>query len=113
MKLQECGLAHSLELFYEDQLLGGLYLVSIGKMLFGESMVSLKPNASKICLAMLVQWARQHGGQVIDCQQQTHHLSSLGATPLSRRVFESILKSETEKQGFPWQEAPPRLTLWQ
>ena len=112
-KLHEGNLAHSLELFDQDQLLGGLYLVSLGKMLFGESMVSLKPNASKICLAMLVQWARQHGGQIIDCQQQTHHLISLGAAPVSRQVFESILKTEIEKQGFPWQETPPRLTLWQ
>ncbi|MDA0876546.1 MAG: leucyl/phenylalanyl-tRNA--protein transferase [Proteobacteria bacterium] len=111
-KLQDRGLSHSLELFREDRLVGGLYLVSIGRMLFGESMVSLEPNTSKICLAMLVQWAKEHGGQYIDCQQQTQHLEFLGAQPLTRQLFESVLTKETEKPGFPWQETPPRLTLW-
>ncbi|MGA1323421.1 MAG: leucyl/phenylalanyl-tRNA--protein transferase, partial [Burkholderiaceae bacterium] len=95
-----------------QRLLGGLYLVSIGQMLFGESMVSLEPNASKICLAMLVQWAKVHGGRFIDCQQQTQHLQFLGAQPMDRERFEAVLTKETEKPGFPWQEHPPRLTLW-
>ena len=113
LKLQESGLSHSLELFQGDRLTGGLYLVSIGKMMFGESMVSLEPNASKICLAMLVQWAKRNGGQYIDCQQQTQHLQSLGAQPISRRQFERNLEEEIAKPGFPWQETPPRLTLWE
>lgn len=112
-KLQERGLSHSLELFDGQRLLGGLYLVSIGQMLFGESMVSLEPNASKICLAMLVQWAKVHGGRFIDCQQQTQHLQFLGAQPMDRERFEAVLTKETEKPGFPWQEHPPRLTLWE
>ncbi|MES2205259.1 MAG: leucyl/phenylalanyl-tRNA--protein transferase [Pseudomonadota bacterium] len=85
--LHQQGLAHSVEAWEDDSLVGGLYGVNIGQMFFGESMFSLRPNASKIALAHLVDRLSSHGLNLIDCQQETSHLASLGASPISRDLF--------------------------
>jgi len=85
--LHRLGYAHSSEVWLDGQLVGGAYGVSIGQMFYGESMFARVTDASKIALAYLVQFLRQHGVQMIDCQQETGHLASLGAAPISRAAF--------------------------
>ena len=85
--LHRAGVAHSVEVWLDNELAGGLYCVQLGRMLFGESMFSLQTNASKIALAALVAYARQHAICLIDCQQNTPHLASLGAYEISRSAF--------------------------
>ena len=81
------GYAHSSELWFEDQLVGGAYGVAIGKMFFGESMFARVSDASKVALTALVRFLAAHGVDMIDCQQETHHLASLGATTIPRSEF--------------------------
>ncbi|MBU3628417.1 leucyl/phenylalanyl-tRNA--protein transferase [Polynucleobacter sp. AP-Reno-20A-A9] len=85
--LHEEGNAHSIAVIEDGQLTGGLYCVAFGSMVFGESMFSRKTNASKIALAALSAWCLVNEVQMIDCQQETAHLLSLGATPIPRKVF--------------------------
>jgi leucyl/phenylalanyl-tRNA--protein transferase len=85
--LHEQGNAHSIAIMEEGQLTGGLYCVSFGAMVFGESMFSRKTNASKIALAALSAWCLKNAVQMIDCQQETAHLLSLGAAPVPRAAF--------------------------
>jgi leucyl/phenylalanyl-tRNA--protein transferase len=86
-QLHRAGLAHSVETWIDGELAGGLYCVAIGQAVFGESMFSLARDASKIALAALVALCRQHGMRVIDCQQNTRHLASLGAAEIPRATF--------------------------
>jgi leucyl/phenylalanyl-tRNA--protein transferase len=86
---------HSFETHVDGELVGGLYGVSIGRMFFGESMFARRTDASKIALAALVAWCRAQDILWIDCQQQTGHLASLGAAPVSRREFEDHLRRVT------------------
>ena len=81
------GHAHSVEAWRDGRLAGGLYGVSIGRMFFGESMFALETDASKVALVQLVAMLSRAGLPVIDCQQETTHLSSFGARPISRREF--------------------------
>jgi leucyl/phenylalanyl-tRNA--protein transferase len=85
--LHRAGYAHSVEIRDGDALVGGLYGVSIGRMFYGESMFSRVPDASKCALAALVWTLREHGFSVIDCQQATSHLASLGAREIAREAF--------------------------
>jgi leucyl/phenylalanyl-tRNA---protein transferase len=85
------GLAHSFETYYEGELAGGLYGVSLGKAFFGESMFHLKTDASKIALAALVNWSLDHDFHFIDAQQSTSHLKSLGAEEIRRNEFLELL----------------------
>lgn len=85
--LHRAGYAHSSEVWLDGKLVGGAYGVSIGQMFYGESMFARVSDASKIALAYLVHFLRQHGVQMIDCQQETPHLASLGAAPISRKDF--------------------------
>ena len=85
------GAVHSVETWVGGRLVGGLYGVSIGRMFFGESMFSHASDASKIALAALVAFCRAHGIGLIDCQQNTDHLASLGAREISRSEFEHHL----------------------
>lgn len=85
--LHEAGFAHSVETWIHGELVGGLYCVGLGKSVFGESMFSLRPEASKFALAALVAFCRHHAITQIDCQQQTRHLASLGARAMPRRQF--------------------------
>lgn len=81
------GYAHSVETWMNGRLVGGLYCVGIGQAVFGESMFTQVPDASKIALAALVAFCRAHGISVIDCQQNTRHLASLGAREIPREQF--------------------------
>jgi leucyl/phenylalanyl-tRNA--protein transferase len=95
--LHRMGYAHSSELWHEDKLVGGAYGVSIGRMFYGESMFARTTDASKIALAYLVAFLNQNGVEMIDCQQETTHLASLGARPISRQDFLSHLKQAIEQ----------------
>jgi len=85
------GRVHSFETWVDGRLVGGLYGVAIGRMFFGESMFAWATDASKIALAALVAFCRHHGIVLIDCQQNTGHLASLGARELPRSAFEQHL----------------------
>ena len=86
-KLHDIGVAHSVEVWQEGELVGGLYGVSLGKFFFGESMFAKVSNASKTGFIHLVQELKEQGFELIDCQQGTAHLISLGAEPISRKDF--------------------------
>lgn len=81
------GCVHSFEAWIDGQLAGGLYGVGLGRMFFGESMFSRRADASKIALAALVCFCRTHDIRLIDCQQNTSHLASLGAREMPRAEF--------------------------
>ncbi len=85
--LHNLGHAHSIEVWLGDQLIGGLYGISIGQVFFGESMFSLKSNASKVGFAFLCNQLSSWGYQLIDCQVQSEHLNNLGASTISRKTF--------------------------
>ena len=85
--LHRQGFAHSSELWLDGELVGGAYGVSIGTMFYGESMFARVTDGSKVALAYLVHFLRQHGVELIDCQQETGHLASLGARPIPRKDF--------------------------
>ncbi len=85
--LSELGFAHSAEAFLGDQLVGGLYGVSLGRVFFGESMFARKPDASKVALVTLVRQLAAWGFDLIDCQMPTEHLASLGAREIPRAEF--------------------------
>lgn len=85
--LHRAGHAHSVETWIDGQLAGGLYCVALGRAVFGESMFARVTNASKIALAALVAFCRHHGIAMIDCQQNTQHLASLGAHEVPRVDF--------------------------
>ncbi len=93
------GHVHSVETWVNGELVGGLYGIHIGRMFFGESMFSHRTDASKIALAALVCFCRAHGLPVIDCQQETSHLASLGARPWPRGDFEAHLKQVVDESG--------------
>ena len=95
------GAVHSVETWIDGRLVGGLYGVSIGRMFFGESMFSHASDASKIALAALVAFCRAHGIGLIDCQQNTDHLASLGAREISRNEFEHHLALNLGAAGPP------------
>ena len=81
------GRVHSVETWIDGTLVGGLYFVNLGRMCFGESMFSHRSDASKIALAALVAACRARGIELIDCQQNTAHLASLGAHEMARADF--------------------------
>lgn len=91
----QAGRVHSFEVWMNKDLVGGLYGVSIGRMFFGESMFSRCTDASKWALAALVAACRRRGIEWIDCQQNTGHLSSLGAAEVPRADFVEHLNSTT------------------
>lgn len=85
--LHEVGFAHSVETWVDDELVGGLYGIALGKVFFGESMFMRRTDASKIAFAHLVAQLKRWQFELIDCQQKTEHLASLGAAPISRTDF--------------------------
>ena len=85
--LHRSGHAHSVETWVDGVLVGGLYCVAVGKAVFGESMFARSADASKIALAALVAFCRRNQIPMVDCQQNTRHLASLGAAELPRAVF--------------------------
>ena len=100
--LHQTGCAHSVETWVDGKLVGGLYCVSLGKAVFGESMFALVPDASKIALAALVAFCRQHHIAMIDCQQNTRHLASLGAHEIARAEFLQHVQVSREQKAPQW-----------
>lgn len=96
--LQKNGHAHSIECWEGDFLAGGLYGVSIGGVFFGESMFSLRDNASKVAMHALVQAALAWGIILIDCQVANPHLARLGAREVSRHIFCQVLRTGLHSQ---------------
>ena len=89
--LHESGWAHSIEVWDNGSLAGGLYGLCIGRVFFGESMFSATPNASKIALVGLTRHMLAHGLDLLDCQVVSPHLVTLGATTLPRPEFTAFL----------------------
>jgi leucyl/phenylalanyl-tRNA--protein transferase len=90
--LHHQGYAHSVEVWCDDELVGGLYGVALGQVFFGESMFHTKTDASKVAFVSLVEQLKIWGYQLIDCQVHTRHLESLGAEEINRRAFVKLLK---------------------
>lgn len=96
------GQVHSIETWINGQLAGGLYGISLGGMFFGESMFARATDASKIALAYLLRFLLKHNVEWIDCQQQTRHLASLGATALPRHHFLDHVSQAILAPSPPW-----------
>ncbi len=92
MRLHALGHAHSVEAWDGDELVGGLYGISVRRAFFGESMFSRKRDTSKICLAFLVEHLKSHGFILLDTQFITEHLKSLGAIEITRKQYERRLE---------------------
>ena len=88
------GHAHSIEIWQNDSLVGGLYGLLVGKMFCGESMISIANNASKVALAYLVTMRETLGFELIDCQVPSEHLLSLGAETITREKFVDLLLND-------------------
>ena len=92
-KLHEMGFAQSIEVWQNDELVGGLYGVDLGHIFCGESMFSKVPNASKIAFVTLVNYLKENNYKLLDCQVHNDHLEKLGAFEVRREVFMRVLKS--------------------
>ncbi len=92
-KLHKLGFAYSAETWQNNKLIGGLYGIKIGNIFFGESMFSLKSNASKFAFINFVDFLKKEGVVIIDCQVYTEHLESLGARMIVRNEFMKILQN--------------------
>lgn len=95
------GYAHSVEVWKDEQLVGGLYGIALGKMFFGESMFSKENNASKVGFITLVKYLIAKDYQLIDCQQETTHLKSLGGKNIPRRSFLKMVIENQEASTIP------------
>ncbi|MBP8184575.1 MAG: leucyl/phenylalanyl-tRNA--protein transferase [Pseudomonas sp.] len=96
-ELHRQGIAHSVEVWLGDELVGGLYGLAMGQLFFGESMFSRADNASKVGFATLVSHLQQWGFVLIDCQMPTEHLHSLGARAISRKDFAEYLQAHRDQ----------------
>ena len=108
-KLHELGRAHSVETYQGEQLVGGLYGVSLGKTFFGESMFHEVSDASKLALWALSQRLAKWNFDLIDCQMTTAHLLTLGAQEMPRAEFLKLVRESVVKKAPPsnWRMAPP------
>ncbi|MCK5355158.1 MAG: leucyl/phenylalanyl-tRNA--protein transferase [Methyloprofundus sp.] len=104
-RLHDEGHAHSIETWYQGELVGGLYGIAIGQVFFGESMFHRKTDASKVAFVSLVQQLSSWGYQLIDCQVHTQHLVSLGAEEIPRSHFATLLQQ--------YRHCQPHSTAWQ
>ncbi|QUM79723.1 leucyl/phenylalanyl-tRNA--protein transferase [Moritella sp. 5] len=104
LQLHEMGFAHSIEVWQDERLVGGLYGLYIGDIFCGESMFHTTTNASKIAFIGLQQHLAGMGCKLIDCQLHNEHLASLGATEISRDTFIKQLNNR---------DVTPNLHLWQ
>ncbi|MEL6636552.1 MAG: leucyl/phenylalanyl-tRNA--protein transferase [Bacteroidota bacterium] len=103
-QLYELGFAHSCEVWRGEELVGGLYGLALGKVFYGESMFARASNASKFGFISLVRYLRDRGYWLIDCQQKTDHLESLGGRSIPRAEFLEVMQKnviEPTDQG-PW-----------
>lgn len=104
-ELHRVGYAHSVEAWRDDELVGGLYGVSLGGVFFGESMFSLATDASKVAFVYLVRQLQAWGCSLIDCQLTTEHLLRFGAEEIPRYQFLALLADALT--------LPDRLGPWQ
>jgi leucyl/phenylalanyl-tRNA--protein transferase len=95
-RLHKLGFAHSVESWRDGELVGGLYGIGLGQVFFGESMFMRATDASKVALVRLVERLRAGGCRVIDCQQATGHLASLGAREIARMAFAQLLQDSIQ-----------------
>ena len=95
--LHELGIAHSFESYQDGELVGGLYGIALGQVFFGESMFHTVTDASKVAFYHLHQFLSSHNFELIDCQQETRHLMSLGAFSIPRSEFISELNVLTRE----------------
>jgi leucyl/phenylalanyl-tRNA--protein transferase len=95
------GVAHSVETWNDDRLVGGLYGVAIGRMFYGESMFSRSTDASKVALVALTRQLERWGFELIDCQMSTSHLASLGAREVPRAEFLERMRALARQPGVP------------
>lgn len=107
-RLHHSGVAHSVEVWREEELVGGLYGIALGRMFFGESMFSWADNASKVGFAHLVRQLQAWNFPLIDCQVANAHLFSLGAIEISRENFQRMLLDFTNRSALPgpWKLTP-------
>ena len=98
VKLHKMGYAKSYEVWEEDELVGGLYGIDLGHIFCGESMFSLKSNASKFALIRLNEELIKKNYKLIDCQVYTKHLASLGAEEISREDFLKIVIGNSQEE---------------
>lgn len=109
--LHRLGYATSIEVWHQDRLVGGLYGVYIGRAFFGESMFHTCSEASRMALLGLVTLLRQRGALLLDCQQETEHMTRMGAVMLSRAEFSSSLQKAVSMEDasgvcYPWTSRP-------
>jgi leucyl/phenylalanyl-tRNA--protein transferase len=97
LELHRRGYAHSVEVWEQDALVGGLYGLAIGQLFFGESMFSRADNASKVGFATLVERLKAWGFVLIDCQMPTEHLHSFGARAITRTTFADYLRQHLDQ----------------
>ncbi len=110
--LHRLGHAHAVETLWQGEPVGGLYCVNIGTMVFGESMYSLRPNASKVALAALVAFCALQGIESIDCQQETDHLALMGAKPMPATDFLAVVQHRVEHKSPTWEFNPQMWQSW-
>ncbi len=103
--LYEAGYAHSVSVYHNGTLIGGLYGISMGKFYFGESMFSTATDASKVALYYLVQYLKEYQFLMIDCQVPNAHLQSLGSRNIKRKEFTGYLQQ--------WGDYPQPENMWQ
>lgn len=98
-RLHATGDAHSIEVWEDDALVGGLYGVDSGGVFTGESMFHRRPNASKLALLFLIEHLRTRGSMLLDCQVMTPHMEALGAREITRGRFLDAL-ADAQAKGF-------------
>ena len=106
LDFHRAGFAHSVETWVDGRLVAGLYAVSIGRAVFGESMFTTMSDGSKVALAALVAWCRHHGIPFVDCQQNTPHLASLGAAEMPRSWLQQQVRLLAPQASPAWRFEP-------
>lgn len=109
--LNEMGLAHSIEIYADKELVGGVYGVAIGSFFAAESMFYRKTDASKAALLYLVSILESQGATFIDCQELNSHLESLGAIEISRKAFMKIQQDAIKKRPLVFPSGPLSIDL--
>ena len=104
--MHQRGYSHSIEVWKNQQLVAGLYCISLGQAVFGESMFTTVPDGSKIALAALLALCKAQGVAWIDCQQNTTHLASLGAAPIGRTDFLNKVQAAKALPPVDWRFTP-------
>lgn len=101
LALHNEGIAHSVEVWLNNELVGGLYGLALGRCFFGESMFSTATDASKVAFIYLCNQLREWGYAIIDCQVENPHLFTLGAENIQRAEFQTILEDNAHQEPKP------------